>query len=430
MHRPRHIVLAASLGAAALAAGAVGAAPLASPWSRISGPTQPGVQLGLARTPDGVLHVVWNRGSTPTSIFETRLSASGKPSGTSTVATGFDGNGGLALLTMPDKTLRLFAAGQTHPNSSAAGINTFTAPEAGVKWALQNGVYWGGAVASSAGLIGATLTKNGQPVTAWRGFAAEGLPPSSIPQNAYIADQTGSRLATDSASGAVVIAGTTVAGKGGVAVQQILPGHGAQVLLPLQSNLTDYNNGISGRIGAPGVFVAYADGKSARLYRYGGSAKTLATGPYNSATVCTGPEGRLWVAWGGSAGGLFVTRSNRAVSAFEPVQKLSLPQGSGLTFVQCEGSAGPVDVFADSGGFFHTHLLARLSLTAHATASKVAISARDAGDPVAGVAITVGGRHLKTDAHGVASLTLRPGSYAASAAVAGYVPASTRFLVR
>jgi hypothetical protein len=46
------------------------------------------------------------------------------------------------------------------------------------------------------------------------------------------------------------------------------------------------------------------------------------------------------------------------------------------------------------------------------------------------VAITVGGRHLKTDAHGVASLTLRPGSYAASAAVAGYVPASTRFLVR
>ena len=42
------------------------------------------------------------------------------------------------------------------------------------------------------------------------------------------------------------------------------------------------------------------------------------------------------------------------------------------------------DLFADSGGFFHTHLLARLSLSAHATRSKVAISARDAGDPVAG----------------------------------------------
>ena len=64
--------------------------------------------------------------------------------------------------------------------------------------------------------------------------------------------------------------------------------------------------------------------------------------------------------------------------------------------MQCEGSTGPVDLFADSGGFFHTHLLARLSLSAHATRSKVAISARDAGDPVAGAAIAVGGRHLRT----------------------------------
>ena len=109
---------------------------------------------------------------------------------------------------------------------------------------------------------------------------------------------------------------------------------------------------------------------------------------------------------------------------------MSLPQGSGLTYMQCEGSTGPVDLFADSGGFFRTHLLARLSLSAHATRSKVAISARDAGDPVAGAAITVGGRHLKTDAHGLVSLTLRPGSYAASAAVAGYAPTSTRFSVR
>ena len=430
MRFQRHLALAASLGVVALTSGAVLAAPGASTWSRISGPTQPGAQLGLVRTQDGVLHVVWNRGATPTSIFETRLSPTGSAAGTSTVATGFDGNGGLALLAMPDQTLRLFAAGATHPGSSAYGINTYTAPTHGGSWSLQPGASWGGALANSASVIGATLAKNGQPVTAWRGTAAEGMPPSSIPPNAYIADQTGSRLATDSASGAVVIAGTTLAGKGGVAVQQILPGRGAQVLLPLQSNLTDYNNGISGRIGAPGVFVAYANGKAARLYRYGGSAKTLATGPFNSATVCTGPDGRLWVAWGGSAGGLVVTRSNRAVSAFEPVQKVSLPQGSGLTYLQCEGSTGPVDLFADSGGFFHTHLPARLSLSAHATRSKVAISVRDAGDPVTGAAITVGGRHLKTDAHGLVSLTLRPGSYAASAAVAGYAPTSTRFSVR
>src|SRR6185437_2679675 len=103
--------------ALALTAGLGRAAPAGPAWSRVSGPTQPGVQLGLARTPDGVLHVIWNRGASPTSIFETRLSASGKTLGTSTVATGFDGNGGLGLLAMPDHTLRLFAAGATHPGS-------------------------------------------------------------------------------------------------------------------------------------------------------------------------------------------------------------------------------------------------------------------------------------------------------------------------
>ena len=105
------IALAASLGAAALVAGAVGAAPAASTWSRISGPVQAGSQLGLARTSDGVLHVIWNRGNSSTSIFETRLSPAGKAVGTSTVTTGWQGNGGLALVVMPDKTLRLFAPG-------------------------------------------------------------------------------------------------------------------------------------------------------------------------------------------------------------------------------------------------------------------------------------------------------------------------------
>jgi hypothetical protein len=419
--RYRNIVLAASLGAAAIAAGAVGAAPLASSWSRISGPTQPGSQLGLARTQDGVLHVIWNRGATPTSIFETRLTAAGGSAGTSTVATGWNGNGGLALVVMPDKSLRLFAAG-------TGGINTFTAPAAGRSWSLQKGTFWGTAVAEAAGVIGATLTKDGQPVTAWSGNAAVGVPPASVPQSGYQGGMTESHLATDAASGAVVLEGETNSGQGGVYVQQILPSRGAHVLLP--PIWKDYGDGVTGRIGAPGVYVAYADGSAAKLYRYGGSSKTISTGAYWSATTCAGPEGRLWVAWADHAGGLFVTRSNRAVSAFEPVQKLRAPSGPGLTFLQCEGSTGPADLFANDGGFFHTHVLAQLALGARAAKTKVTISAHDAGDPVAGATVVVGGRHLKTDAHGVASLTLRAGSYSAAAAAPGYAPASTRVTVR
>jgi hypothetical protein len=416
-----HIVLAVSLGAVALAAGAVSTAPAASPWSRISGPAQPGSQLGLARTQDGVLHVIWNRGATPTSIFETRLSAAGTPAGTSTVTTGWNGNGGLALLVMPDKTLRLFASG-------TGGINTFTAPAGGRSWSLQKGTFWGTAIAEAAGVIGATLTKDGQPVTAWSGNAAEGVPPASVPQSGYQGGMTESHLATDAASGAVVLEGETNAGQGGVYVQQILPSRGAHVVLP--PIWKDFGDGVSGRIGAPGVYVAYADGTAVKLYRYGGNSKTLAKGAYWSATTCAGPEGRLWVAWADHAGGLFVTRSNRAASAFEPVQKLHAPSGPGLSFLQCEGSTGPADLFADNGGFFHTHVLAQLSLSARATKTRVTISARDAGDPVAGVKITVAGKHLTTDAHGLASVTLRAGSYSAGATAAGYTAASARFSVR
>jgi hypothetical protein len=441
MHRSyRFVVAGLILATAAVAALAAQAGPAASPWTRISGPTQPGVQLGLARTADGVLHVIWNRGTSPTSIFETRYSPAGRAVGTSTVARGYNGNGGVALLVMPDRTLRLFAAGATSPSSPAYGINTFTAPASGRTWSLQSGVSWGGSVAGASGVIGAALTKDGQPVTAWRGFAAEGLPPGSLPQNPFVGDQTASHLATDAASGAVVLSGPTIAGKGGIFVRQILPDAGAAVTLPMPFGTKDWYMGLSGRIGAPGVYVAYTDSKAVRLYRYRGRSQALARGTYTTATVCAGPGGRLWVAWGdGGTDVLFVTRSNRAAGAFEPVQKLTLPQNTtnGLTFMQCEGSAGPLDLFADvtdkalRPGFWHTHVLAQLSLRVSVAktknGTKVRISARDAGDPVGGATIAVGGKHLKTDAKGQATLTLRPGSYTASATGAGYAPASSRF---
>lgn len=435
MRTSRTITLFLALAALATAALTASAAPRRTAWTRISGPAQPGEQLGLARTPDGVLHVIWNRGVTPTSIFETRLSPAGRAIGTSTVATGFDGNGGLALLVMPDRTLRLFASGAIRPGSPAYGINTFVAPASGETWSLQSGAYWGGAVANASPVIGATLTKDGRPVTAWRGTAAVGVPPSSI--QGYEGGMTESQLATDGAGGAVVLSGVTNAGQGGVYVQQVLPSLGARTILPLPFSLNDWNPSLSGRLGAPGVYVAYADGKAVRLYRYGGGTKTLGRGAFTSAAACPGPGGRLWVAWGGPTSGLFVTRSSMSASAFEPVQRLALPQngGDGLFFLQCEGSAGPVDVFADvpgapAQGFWQTHVLARFTLRAHAKKTRVTLSVLDAGDPVPGAVVTIGRKHLTTGANGLAVATLRPGSYSARATVGGYAPVSIRFSVR
>ena len=245
-------------------------------------------------------------------------------------------------------------------------------------------------------------------VTGWRGTAAEGLPPTSIPQNAYAPFQLATHLATDAGSGAVVLAGVYGGGKGGVYVQQVLPGAGKAVVLSDGGNNNDYVEGLSGRIGAPGVYVAYADTKAVHLYRYGGGSKTLARGPFTSATVCAGPDGRLWVAWGDTHDGLFVTRSNRAAGGFEPVQKLTLPQQTtnGLSVPPVRGlRAARVDLFAEVAdkanglGFWHTHVLAQAHRCRPGPGqgpSATSASSRDAGDPVGGATISVGGRHVKT----------------------------------
>jgi hypothetical protein len=423
-------VVLAPLSASAMTSRAAG--PTA--WGRISGPTQPGVELGLARTKDGVLHVVANRGVSGTTIFETRIDPAGRTIGTSTVATGWDGNAGLALLTMPDGTLRLFAAGATHAGSSAYGINTFTAGPNGGNWQLQNGAFWGGAVANSAGFIGATLMRDAQPVTAWRGFVGKGVPAQIV--GGFQGGMTSSQVATDAGDGSVVLSAVTNAGQGGVYVQQVLPTPGSRVVLPLAASLNDWNSSLSGRIGAPGTYVAYADGKAAHLYRYRGGSFTFRRGAFTSAAVCAAPAGRLWVAWGDKVDGLFVTRSNMAATAFEPVQRLKLPQNTtdGLTFVQCEGSLGPVDLFADAfiggaGGFWHSHLLPHFTLQARPSRGGVTLVARDAGDPVAGATIKVGGKTLQSNASGQASVALHRGSYSATATAPTYASTSVRFRV-
>src|SRR5437016_5603640 len=89
-------------------------------------------------------------------------------------------------------------------------------------------------------------------------------------------------------------------------------------------------------------------------------------------------------------------RRTQGRAAFEPVQKLKPPSSNGLSFLQCQGSAGPVDLFADDfTGFWRTHLLAQFAVHAAVSHGKVTISVRDAGDPVAGATVAVGGRHLK-----------------------------------
>ena len=440
---PSIAIIAAALALAAATTAA--ARSSAGRWTRISGPKNAGPQLGLARRADGTLDVIWNRGSgtMPTTIFDTRLSPAGDTLGTTTVATNWGGAMGLGLLVMPDRTLRLFATGAHAPGTppGQSGMNTLTAKADGTGWTLAAGDIWGGAGASASTFVGAVLTKDGQPATAWAaaGVASVKLGLTSgdegtqvCPCFAMTAD-----LATDQGSGAVVEAGTTIGTPAGTFVQQALPTLGQREVL--HSATDPSSSGIAARIGAPGVFVAFTDRQTVQLHRYQGPTTTVARGPYTLAKVFAAPGGRLWLAWGGPTA-LFVTRSNMAASRFEPVQHLTLPaRGATLWNAQGEGSAGPLDLFADverapgDRGFWHTHILPRLSAFAEVIRdtttrkgvppkpTEVIVRVSDAGDPVAGATVTIGGTTEHTDAAGRARFTLAThGPFHGTVAAEGY----------
>ena len=447
--RPHRVLGGASVAVAILLATASAAAAAKAvnvKWNRIDGPSGAGNEIGLVRGADGVLHTIWIRGTTSSTISDTRIAPAGRPAGTSTIATGWNGNGGIAGLLMPDRTLRLFVTGGHAANLPTAqtGVNSFTAPGSGSPWALDAGRVWGGTVASDSGALGATLTTDGQPVTAWDGAGVGsvhvGLDPNS-PIASYGKDLGATWVATDHRTGAVVLSASTVAGPDGAFVQQVLPGAGASRILPGIGN--EQASGLAGRIGASGVYVAWTDGRTIKLMRVGGSTRTLARGPFSFAKVFAAPGGRLWVAWGDTNDGLFVTRSNAAVTRFESVQHLKLASRNvaGIANENGEGSAGPLDIFAlfqiggSDRGYWQTHVFPKLSIGGSVGKRKrgkrsLTITVTDAGAPVSGASVKVGSKKGRTGATGRVTFSLPPGSYKEKASAAGYSGASGRVKVK
>jgi hypothetical protein len=160
-----------------------------------------------------------------------------------------------------------------------------------------------------------------------------------------------------------------------------------------------------------------------------------------TAGVAAGPEGRLWIFYGDEET-TYATRSNKAVSKFEPVQKLKSPAGTVQYFrLEGEGSAGPLDLFADvtidgqtKDGSYHQQVWPQLSLAVakNAAGGKVRVTVRvtDAGDPIQGAKVTgLPGGAKTTGGAGTVVLELPSsthGSFSLEATRAGYHPAKAK----
>jgi len=445
-------VLVAAFGAAART--------LATPWKKLpQGPPINFYEASLARTADGVLHVAYPRnGGSTGDVWHVRITGAGAVGAATPIAQGWAGVENPALLVAPDGTLRAFWGGikSTDPANTNDALNTATAPADGSAWTLQPGRVSGDSSAYVSP-TGAAVAKDGQFVEATTStFGLRfhyGLTPASqtfqVPGNCCYYDPG---IGVDSVSGQTVLGWYSNESQPpgeGVFLQEISPTGlvGPRRLAPGSTDGKNavspgYRTPVTGRIGAAGVYLAYGVGypsfKRVALIRFGAPAPAIQIGAADNhgANLAAAPQGRLWLFWRRGAN-LFATRTNRAVTAIEPISVFGGPPGTDTIWTFAgNGSRGPLDLVANvqtsDAAFWYRRLLPRLSLHGSALGSRQArFVVTDAGEPVSGATVKVKGHAVHTNAGGVASVDGLPrGRATAVATKNGYQPASARVLVR
>jgi len=118
------------------------------------------------------------------------------------------------------------------------------------------------------------------------------------------------------------------------------------------------------------------------------------------------------------------------------VRVIAAPSGTtSIWKLNGEGSLGALDAFTSvstSGSLatWHQQVLPALNVKTTGGKKKATFVVTDAGDPVAGASIAVGGKKLTTNAAGRATVALRKGAYRARATSAGYVAGAASVRVR
>ena len=430
---------------------AAAARPLAA-WTRLPGTVDNFGEPGLARTSDGVLHVVYARkNGTKQDLVHASVSPAGSVGTTTVALAGWASMSYPDLLRMQDGSLRVFFGGirSINPGETNNALNTATAPANGASWTLQPGKAAQATWAYATSYAGAGLAKDGTPISSWAGTPGLGFhygvnpadPDRAIPQSGcclYNPD-----VAVDSSSGQAWVAfSSNESATPGLFANAIGPGgpQGGRHLAPGSTVGKSFNQQlsraqISARIHAGGVFLAYGQGypsyKSVALWRVDSEKPQLVikADGVRHAALAAAPEGRMWLMWDRS-GTIYATRTNHAATRVEPVTALK-PPGSGSVYeLDGEGSLGPLDVFANDGqGFWHQQIHPKLTLSASSKKARkgrvITFRVLDAGDPVAGATVNVGGRTLKTSGAGRATLRQpRAKTVKGTASKAGYVSAS------
>lgn len=398
--------------------------------------------IGFARSADSRLHVAFETntswGDAASGIGAVAISPSGHVGPqVQALAWGAPGsgspNGVPGLAVMPSGALDAVFGGSP---SGVDGPWSITSTDGGATWAAPVNVGSGSMAFGDSNL---TLQLSGGHPVFTAGCCGnvviqQGFGPGSPTYQLTTAanDASGNTAsAVDAKTGAVVASWDSNAGSGGIWLQQAAPTVGAAQQAPIPSQ---YGTGapliLAGRDAGPGVFAAYAadfaSSSHIRLLRYGGGSVAVGSvkGLHAALSgVATGPGGRIWVAWAGEINGHGVTaftRSNQAVTRFEPIQ-VGRFTWANLFTLSGDGRIGPLDLLMSGTpnvktgplvpGIYYVRVLPQLSATA-GTAKlgsgkfKLTVKVTDAGDAVSGATVSAKGASKITGANGTAKLAI------------------------
>jgi hypothetical protein len=399
------------------------------------------VPIGFARSADGRLHVAFETstswGDPANGVGAVAISPSGHI-GPQVQALAWNGptsgspNGIPGLAVMPSGALQAAFGGSPSGVDGPWGI---TSPDGGTTWSAPANIGSGSMAVGDSNLT--LQVSNSVPVLTagccgnvviQTGFGP-GAPTYQLTNAAD--DASGNTAsAVDAKSGAVVASWDSNAGSGGIWLQQAAPTAGAAEKAPIPSQ---YGTGapliLAGRDARPGVYAAYpADfgpTTHVRLLRYGGGSVAVGSvkGLHAAVTsVATSLDGRLWVVWAGEKNGHGITaftRSNKAVTRFEPIQTGRFTWADLFT-LSGDGRLGPLDLLMSGTpdtkgplveGIYHARLLPRLSATFAVTGLgggkfKLQAKVTDAGDEVSGATVSAKGQSKTTNSKGSAKLTI------------------------
>ena len=450
----RRALATAVLAALTLAAAAVAGLP--GKWTPVSkGHVESSDETGLARTPDHVLHVIWQRrGNVASALWQTRISPEGVSLGLGGAAAGLSDPGSPGLTAGPDGALDGFFFART-ADGTGAELSLATASPSG-EWTVGADPL-ARVTGDTAPGVGTATTRDGIPVVAWSSGSQVryrfGVEPSTPVASLGVGGccASGVQPAVDQATGQAYIAWASTVRPGmGVYVQAVDRGGptrpkvyatGSATKKRTQAVLPEDRVALSSRLSAPGVFLAYTVGyprvHSVSVLQAGVRRLVLEVKAPNAAhlLLAAAPLGRLWLAWAHD-GTIFATRTNRAVTEIGAVRKIAFRRGAqGIDHLQGDGAPGPLDLIANfethgNATFWHQHVLPGLSLTIKAVPStggptRYVFRVTDAGEPVANATVRVGKQTLMTGLSGAVALETSDKPPSATAAKLGYAPTTT-----